>query len=342
MSDATKSVPGADKVSDATKSLPGAGGDDAEDPDVSVPGVEDVQDKVNGLQDKASSAAQDPTSAAEGAKDTVTDAASNVPGADKAKEAADGATDKAKDLAGGATDKLQGATGGGSGASPTDAASGLTDKVQGATGGDSEGGSASAASGITDKISSAASSIPGASQATSLLSNLKDQAGSLTQLGGKQLGAISKQLQDKLGSLTGIAGQKVNDKGEVTDDSGNVLAKVQGDPSKVAGTTVNKFGQLEDEQGNVVGAIGELHGDAVKKATDAIDVDGAKEKAEDLASKPAEVGQELGKQVNVDAKSGEQGSEYEQNIEDIYLNVNTTKDAINITIRIPTKAFRQG
>jgi hypothetical protein len=46
-----------------------------------------------------------------------------------------------------------------------------------------------------------------------------------------------------------------------------------------------------------------------------------------------------GKEVNVDAKGSDGESSF--NIEDIVLNVNTTKDAINITIRIPTKAFRQ-
>ena len=67
--------------------------------------------------------------------------------------------------------------------------------------------------------------------------------------------------------LSIIEGKKLNKKGNIIDDEGEVLAKlVEGDPKECAGKIPNEKGEILDDDGKVIGKVEIVHGEAADEA----------------------------------------------------------------------------
>lgn len=77
-----------------------------------------------------------------------------------------------------------------------------------------------------------------------------------------------KELEDQLvPNLTIIEGKKLNKKGNILDDEGEVLAKlVEGDAKECAGKVPNENGEILDGKGNVIGKVEIVQGEAAEEA----------------------------------------------------------------------------
>ena len=68
-------------------------------------------------------------------------------------------------------------------------------------------------------------------------------------------------------NLTIIDGKKLNKKGNILDDEGEVLAKlVEGDAKACAGKVPNENGEILDDEGNVIGRVEVVEGEAADEA----------------------------------------------------------------------------
>ncbi|KIX02421.1 uncharacterized protein Z518_08362 [Rhinocladiella mackenziei CBS 650.93] len=75
---------------------------------------------------------------------------------------------------------------------------------------------------------------------------------------------IQEQLKP---NLTVVDGRKLNKKGNIIDDEGEVLATlVEGDPKACAGKTPNDNGKILDKDGNVIGRVEVVMGEAAEEA----------------------------------------------------------------------------
>ena len=77
-----------------------------------------------------------------------------------------------------------------------------------------------------------------------------------------------KELEDQLvPNLTIIEGKKLNKKGNILDDEGDVLARlIEGDPKACAGKVPNENGEILDGKGNVIGKVEIVQGEAAEEA----------------------------------------------------------------------------
>lgn len=77
-----------------------------------------------------------------------------------------------------------------------------------------------------------------------------------------------EDIQDQLKpNLTIVEGRKINKKGNILDDEGEVLAKlVEGDPKECAGKIPNENGEILDKDGNVIGRVEVVEGEAAEEA----------------------------------------------------------------------------
>lgn len=77
-----------------------------------------------------------------------------------------------------------------------------------------------------------------------------------------------EEIQDQLKpNLTIVEGRKLNKKGNILDDEGEVLAKlVEGDPKACSGKIPNENGEILDDDGNVIGKVEVVEGEAADEA----------------------------------------------------------------------------
>ena len=77
-----------------------------------------------------------------------------------------------------------------------------------------------------------------------------------------------EDIQDQLKpNLTIVEGRKLNKKGNILDDEGEVLAKlIEGDAKACAGKIPNENGEILDDDGNVIGKVEVVEGEAADEA----------------------------------------------------------------------------
>lgn len=82
------------------------------------------------------------------------------------------------------------------------------------------------------------------------------------------------EVEGELPGVEALEGQELNEDGEIVDDEGNVLARVEDgvNPEDVAGLKVNESGEVVDSEGNVIGKV-ELAEGAAEKLKEALPVD---------------------------------------------------------------------
>ena len=107
---------------------------------------------------------------------------------------------------------------------------------------------------------------------------------------------LEKQLEP---DITILEGKKLNKKGNILDDEGEVLAKlVEGDAKACAGKIPNENGEILDEEGNVIGKVEIVPGDAAIEAMREAhpelvqELDEAKEAAEKAAAEAGDAADE--------------------------------------------------
>ncbi|KAI9739459.1 MAG: hypothetical protein M1818_005147 [Claussenomyces sp. TS43310] len=202
---------------------------------------------------------------------------------------------------------------------------------------------------------------------TSLVGKVVDESGNIVDENGDILGKATGLIND-------IAGKRVNEAGQIVDEEGNVLGKVgeitpsaaavseggleksAGDAEKDAetapdlaaglvGKVVTDAGYIVDESGKVVGRvegdITEMVGRPVSPSGEILTAEGevVGRVVENLLL-PTDEGDAKGEgHENVEAAGGSgagAGEDPGGDPTDIYLNIQSTKEAITITIRVPT------
>jgi hypothetical protein len=110
--------------------------------------------------------------------------------------------------------------------------------------------------------------------------------------------------------IQGLAGKKVNDSGQIIDESGHVLGQASGDLASMAGKSVNDSGEIVDS-GRVVGRVGDL----------------------------TEKGQNISTMIH--GFTPETGGSGSVNASGIQINVQTGKEGMSLNINIPRNFQRQ-
>lgn len=135
-------------------------------------------------------------------------------------------------------------------------------------------------------------------EATSKVSDVVDEASSKAE-------DVTSQAQEEAENVAGDSGEeivpagRVNEKGEVVDDDGNVIGKVaEGDKEKLAGSIVSAEGEIVDQEGNVLGKAEPVEGADLSEAAET-----AKDNAEDAVNKTEETKDEA--QGEVEQKAPE-------------------------------------
>jgi hypothetical protein len=79
--------------------------------------------------------------------------------------------------------------------------------------------------------------------------------------------AVDELVEQLAADLTILEGRKLNKKGNIIDDEGEVIGKlVEGDPKTCAGKIPNEKGEILDKDGNVIGKVEIVEGDAANEA----------------------------------------------------------------------------
>ena len=79
--------------------------------------------------------------------------------------------------------------------------------------------------------------------------------------------AVDELVEQLAADLTILEGRKLNKKGNIIDDEGEVIGKlVEGDPKKCAGKVPNEKGEILDDKGEVIGKVEIVEGDAANEA----------------------------------------------------------------------------
>jgi len=159
-----------------------------------------------------------------------------------------------------------------------------------------------------------------------LTGKVSDAANNAKDTATDTVDKASKSLPVDLDSIKGLIGQTVNEKGEVLDDSGSVLGSVTGDDlPAMAGKKVNEKGEiLDEESGKVLGTVSDVKDSAKKSAGG----DGKqKETPEGL-----DISQKNGEMV---IKTPNQAQSSNGSAPGIEINVNSTKEGMTLTIKIP-------
>lgn len=88
--------------------------------------------------------------------------------------------------------------------------------------------------------------------------------GAIDSKHAEQIADLEKQLEP---DITILEGKKLNKKGNILDDEGEVLAKlVEGDVKACAGKIPNENGEILDDEGNVIGKVEIVPGEAAEEA----------------------------------------------------------------------------
>lgn len=110
--------------------------------------------------------------------------------------------------------------------------------------------------------------------------------------------AVDELVEQLAADVTILEGRKLNKKGNIIDDEGEVIGKlVDGDPKKCAGKVPNEKGEILDNKGNVIGKVEIVEGEAANEAM--------KELHPDVAEKLEEAQGELEKKQE-DLEAAEQ------------------------------------
>lgn len=153
----------------------------------------------------------------------------------------------------------------------------------------------------------------------------------------------------------GLVGKFVDEFGNILDWDGTVLGSVEGDLPSMVGRPVSDSGEILDAAGEVVGYVSENHTRPKLKDLEGglrIDGDGniynKQGKVVGKMNPPAEEGEGSGQQqqqnASEDKKSQDttgKAKEAPPGPSDVYLDVKSTHDGIQLVIRIPT-VFRHG
>jgi hypothetical protein len=119
---------------------------------------------------------------------------------------------------------------------------------------------------------------------------------------------VAEQLKP---NLTIVEGRKLNKKGKILDDEGEILAElVEGDVKACAGKIPNENGEITDSEGNVIGRVQVVEGEAAEEAMKELHPELVEEleqaqKAADEAEKEA---QEAAEQADI-AEEAKEGAE---------------------------------
>lgn len=176
-----------------------------------------------------------------------------------------------------------------------------------------------------------------------------DEVGNIVDEAGKVLGHAT-------GDLPAMVGRKVAQNGEIYGDSGELIGYVienftlpppPGNTPMPGGLSIDTGGNIIDRSGNIVGKMNKKPGSSTAIAPFLVENNGTPKPAQPPKTAPPP--QFQGKQ-NGDAtskpKDGEQEKEKEEEEKkdgvpaDIFLDVKSTTDGIQLTIRIPT-VFKQ-
>ncbi|KAL7924589.1 hypothetical protein ACQKWADRAFT_287042 [Trichoderma austrokoningii] len=150
----------------------------------------------------------------------------------------------------------------------------------------------------------------------------------------------------------GLAGKFVDEFGNILDWDGTVLGSVEGDLPSMVGRPVSESGEILDNAGEVVGYVSENHTRPKLKDLEGglrIDGDGnIYNKQGQVVGKmngpSTEEGEASGQQHNASESQQDttgKANEAKPSPSDVYLDVKSTHDGIQLIIRIPT-VFRNG
>lgn len=143
---------------------------------------------------------------------------------------------------------------------------------------------------------------------------------------------------DPPNSAAGLVGKVVTDSGCILDESGKVIGRVEGDITEMVGRTVSPTGEIINDANEVVGRVVE---NLLLSPED-------DDPPEEFIGDDENFGKEEAKggNGNNEDKSGASGAaaagtsnaggDTGGDPTDIYLNIQSTKEAITITIRVPT------
>jgi hypothetical protein len=203
-----------------------------------APSETEADDVTNGVAEDAENAAEDAGDAAESTADGAGETAEGT---------AEGAEDEAESAVGGAQEEAEGAG---------DEAEGAGEEAEGAV-----EGAKSTAEGAGDEADGAAE-------------GAVDEAEGAAKGAEGAAGDAAEGAEDD--TAEAIPAGKVDEDGNVVDDDGKVIGKVDGDGKKLAGSVVDQEGDILDEEGNVLGKAAPID-DAKEGAEGA--ADDAKDKA---------------------------------------------------------------
>ena len=79
--------------------------------------------------------------------------------------------------------------------------------------------------------------------------------------------AVDELVEQLAADISILEGRKLNKKGNIIDDEGEVIGKLtEGDPKECAGKIPNEKGEILDKEGNVIGKVEVVEGDAAMEA----------------------------------------------------------------------------
>lgn len=213
------------------------------------------------------------------------------------KSAAGGATGGGKKLAGrvgGAKDTATGAAGKASKGDVKGAAEDTTGDAKDAvadTAGDAKDTAEDAAEDVSGDVPDADGAVDGAKDtAQKTAGDVEEAAGEAKDTAEDAVDGAKDSAEGALPDLSILKGLKVSENGDILDDSGKAVGKLEeGDPADLEGYEIADDGEILDEDGDVVGratVLPDQAGDVAEGAEDA--VDGAKDTAEDAAEDAVE------------------------------------------------------
>lgn len=137
--------------------------------------------------------------------------------------------------------------------------------------------------------------------------------------------------------LDGLLGRIVTDTGTLVDEDGRIIGRVEGDITEMVGRIVRSSGEVLNDWNQVVGRVSE------NLLVSSEDEDPPEEEIGDdhkTENKRASISDSDGetKKAGGAAPNGapQDGADQGGDPTDIYLNIQSTKEAITITIRVPT------
>lgn len=145
----------------------------------------------------------------------------------------------------------------------------------------------------------------------------------------------------KLGDISSLVGKTVDGYGNIVDSSGKLVGKASGDITEMVGRTVDESGNIVSSTGDIIGHVTENIGlGKILDTGDVVDDKGnvfGKARSNFKPSPVVDSGDTEPKKLHMGPGLG---TEIDHPT-DIFLNVQSTREGISITIRIPTGFIQQ-